>query len=279
MHVLFVMVTMLFGGLLPAIAQTVELPSLVLLKEYTETSQNTLMRDEAMETDQRSGVLVPLPERERGGALSSAEFEEGGKLTVEINGVQIVLRDVPRSSWFAPYVRAAVDAQLLSGYSDAAGNPTGEFGPANPVTVAELSKLAVSVSDINQNACPAEAKNEKAKGQWFSPFLACAEERQWVLYGDATVDPFRPALRGEVIVTMLQALAVKPPSLGQTGSFTDVTPSTQYASAIAKAKADGIVQGYTGADGSPTGLFGPADTVTRAEMVKILMLAVQKYAD
>ena len=60
-------------------------------------------------------------------------------------------------------------------------------------------------------------------------------------------------------------------------SFTDVEKTSAYAPAIAKAATDGIVSGYTDAEGNLTGSFGPKNNVTRAEFSKIVSIVLQRY--
>ena len=49
------------------------------------------------------------------------------------------------------------------------------------------------------------------------------------------------------------------------------------ANAIETAANDGIVSGYADAEGNATGLFKPLDFVNRAEVAKMITLALQVY--
>lgn len=194
-------------------------------------------------------------------------------VTVAIDGRTVVFEDVPQEAWFAPYVFDAVRKNILSGYRDAEGNPTGRFGPGNNVTTAELAKMAHTLMSIvaPPNAAP---ENERARDQWFSPYIASAEELGWTIYSDATVDPLREATRGEVLVTLLQTM--DRPMRWQTGNvFKDVSLRSPYAAAIETAADLELVSGKQDATGQDTGLFGPLDPINRAEMAKILDLAVE----
>ena len=118
--------------------------------------------------------------------------------------------------------------------------------------------------------------NTKAQGAWYSPYIASAEDQGWTIYSSATVDPNRPATRGEVLVTLLQALDV--PLAWQTGTvFTDVNRRTAYAGAIETASAAGLVDGRKDANGNLTNEFGPADPINRAELAKILSQMIDTY--
>lgn len=198
-------------------------------------------------------------------------------VTITINGEEVTLRDVPRESWFATFVFDAARLNVISGYKDAEGNPTGEFGPDRPVTVGELAAMTQRASGLfSGEVRDLQPVNERARNQWYSPFIAYAEQHGWTIYADAGIDPNRPATRGEVLVTLLQAMNV--PLRWQTGTmFTDVSPRTAFASAIETGAGDGVVTGYTDANGDLTGAFGPKDNVTRAQMAKILVTAIDLY--
>ncbi len=55
--------------------------------------------------------------------------------------------------------------------------------------------------------------------------------------------------------------------------FTDVPSSAWFASFVYTLVDDGIVSGYKNAKGEPTGLFGPGNSITYAELLKIALVA------
>lgn len=224
-----------------------------------------------------SADLFPAPPEEEGVIDDRRTQRIGGFLEVRVGRTTMLFVDISRDEWFAPYVREIAERGIVSGYRDAAGNPTGSYGPADTVTVGQLAKIAVEASASGSLLCGGSPLNATASGGWMAPFVQCAEQRGWSLFADGTVDVSRPAARGEVVVTMLQALNVPPEE--RTGEeFTDVTFQTSFGAFIEQAKRDGIVSGYTDEFGQPTGAFGPADSVTRAEIAKIVTLALQIYA-
>jgi hypothetical protein len=198
-------------------------------------------------------------------------------VVIDVNGEDVTLRDVPQNTWFSTYVFDAAKRGVLSGYNDDNGNPSGLFGPGNNVTVAELAKMAHRLGGMSEEAFASRPpENVNAVGQWFSPFIASAESRGWVIYNDATIDPLRPAARAEVLVTFLQALDI--PLTWQKGSvFNDVTARTAYAAAIETATADMIVEGRMDENGKPLNLFGPLDPINRAETAKIINKVFEVY--
>lgn len=198
----------------------------------------------------------------------------GGKfVTVTVEGTSVTLRDVPTDAWFAVYVSAVTKAGIMSGYRDATGNPSGEFGPGNSVTVAELARIAHNASGLTEIP-GVRSSNPRAQEGWFASIVASAEERGWNLYADGTVDPTRPATRAEVLLTLLQALDV--PLQWQKGNvFGDVTVKTPHAAAIETAARADVVSGKD--DGTGRKIFSPTEPVNRAELAKIVTDMQSKF--
>ncbi|MDP6561489.1 MAG: S-layer homology domain-containing protein, partial [Candidatus Peribacteraceae bacterium] len=196
--------------------------------------------------------------------------------TITVDGVEVELKDVPLEEWFAQYIVDAAQMNLVSGYADAEGNPTGEFGPADFVTIEQLAKMAVIAAGIDLYNCGDSLKNSSARGRWSQKYVQCAEYNRWIIFSDGIVDPSRPADRAEVVVTVIQAFSARVSPVSGT-VFEDVTRATPYGNAVETAAGDGVVSGYSGSNGNPTGYFGPGDPVNRAETAKIFSLASQTY--
>lgn len=200
-------------------------------------------------------------------------------LTVDLGATTLRFRDVRRDAWFAPYVRSAAERGIVQGYRDAPGGESAEYRPERPVSVEELAKVALSARGIGVPCAVREPVNRSGSGGWSAAHIACAEVLQWSLFSDASVDVRRPATRAEVVLTMLQAFAVQMAAVdpGAKPRFTDVPPSLLFAQVIERAAQDGIVTGYVNADGTTKNLFGPQDPVSRAQLAKIVMLAIERY--
>ncbi|ALM09746.1 MAG: S-layer protein [Candidatus Peribacter riflensis] len=197
-------------------------------------------------------------------------------LTARVDGVPVIFRDVPKDAWFAPYVRDVVGKGIVSGYRESDGTLKGLFGPDDPLTIAELAKIAVQVALVDLSSCGSGLKNATAAGMWAEPYVRCAERRGWAVYADGSGDVQRLASRAQVVATLLQALGVKiEPRTG--GVFRDVDSSVEFAAAVEMAARAGVVSGDADAQGNPTGLFRPVDPVNRAEVAKIVAQAVQIY--
>jgi hypothetical protein len=246
---------------------------------FMEGESRDEMNQEADIKFQSSTELFPSGDEELDGAgrLEDLRDERIAQfVSVMIDGSLVALHDVPRTAWFAPYVREIAERGIVSGYRDESGQPTGAFGPADNVTIEQMAKVMLYASGLDAQSCSGVPLNATASGSWSAQFVACAEKIQWSVYADGSVDVHRPATRSEVIATLLQAFKVTPEA--RTGdTFTDVTLTTLFGASIEQAKRDGIVSGYTDDDGTPTNTFGPEDPVTRAEFAKIVTLGMQVY--
>lgn len=204
------------------------------------------------------------------------EADKPKTVTMEFGGRTMTFTDIPADAWFAPYITTIVGRGIMAGYVDADGSFSGRFGPGDPVTIAQLAKIAHTAMKINKDEVMSAPLNPLARGQWFTKYIASAEERGWSVYADGTADPNRPATRGEVVATLLQTLDI-PVQWPKGGMFTDVLRKTPYAGAIETAALDGIVSGNADAEGNPTGLFHPMDRMTRAEIAKILIAIRERH--
>lgn len=195
---------------------------------------------------------------------------------VRVDGRPVILQDVELTSWYGPYVRDVAEAGIVTGYKDTNGQLTGLFGPADNITLAQLAKIAVLASGIPVAECPESALNELAQGTWADNYIACAELLRWSAFVDTTRDPNETANRAEVAVTLMEAFErTYLPATGEI--FTDVNVKYLYRDPIETAFRDGIITGYKDENGKPTNLFGPENAIDRAEVAKIVSLAIQIY--
>lgn len=184
--------------------------------------------------------------------------------------------DVPNNVWFSPFVYKVTKLGIMAGYKDENGDSTGTFGPDQPVTIAELSKIAHTMLGIDPAADTHELEHASAADTWFESYIRSAEGHDWTVFLDPELDFNRPATRGEVVATFLQELNL--PLQWPTGQlFHDVSRRTPYAAAIESAVKLKIVSGKNDDAGNLTGMFGPSDPINRAELTKILAIIIDQY--
>ncbi len=177
-------------------------------------------------------------------------------------------RDVAEGDWFNPYVQSVASWGIITGYKGSDGNPTGEFGPGNNVTVAEMLKISLKAAQIDEAECGLiPPLHPQALGHWASAFVSCAEAMQMRILADATVDLNRPATRAEVVAMIDDAFGDDVPPLFS--NFRD-TAGHPLEADIAFAYTRGIVSGDKDSLGIETGTFRPDASINRAEVAKIV---------
>ncbi|MBI2636465.1 S-layer homology domain-containing protein, partial [Candidatus Peregrinibacteria bacterium] len=179
-------------------------------------------------------------------------------------------KDVKADAWFGTYVSSVAKWGIVSGYKDKDGKPTGKYGPGDPVTVAEILKMAMKAAKTDEKECPATVKHPKAGAHWAKVYVACGEA--WgvrLLQGNPDLN--RGASRAEVLTILFDSFKDTVPQ--ESSDFTDAHGHA-YEADIAYAAKLGIVSGDKDGDGNPKGTFRPNDKVNRAEAAKMIYLKV-----
>lgn len=209
-----------------------------------------------------------------GAVHADADFSDILEQLDDISGT--AFNDVSDDAWYAPYVTSLAEWGIVSGYHDKTGKATGEFGPGNPVTVAEILKMAAKASQIDEGSCPAPARHAEARDHWAAAYVGCAESRQArVLAAGYSAALDRPATRAEVLAVMHDLFGDDVPPVQST--FVDAKKH-RFSADIAYASLLGIVSGDADSSGNATRRFRPDDAVNRAEAAKILVLRIKELA-
>ncbi|HAI97988.1 TPA: hypothetical protein DCL30_00390, partial [Candidatus Peribacteria bacterium] len=194
-----------------------------------------------------------------------------GKLFATVEDVPVMYADVSLDEWYAPYVSYVIEENIATGYEDETGKPKGEFGVGNPITYAEVLKMAMQSSDqtFDLRGLP-PPRNTSAKGTWAAAYLAQAEALSLSVFAPSR-DVNKPATRGAVIQTLLEVLGI-PTGAKAPSPFEDLPNNHPYAPAIVVATTYGLVSGDLDASGNPLNTFRPDDPINRAEVAKIIAL-------
>ncbi|MDD5025921.1 MAG: S-layer homology domain-containing protein [Candidatus Peribacteraceae bacterium] len=194
-----------------------------------------------------------------------------GKLYAVVGDTPVIFADVSLDEWYAPYVSYVVEEKIATGYEDETGKPKGEFGVTNPVTYAEVLKMAMQASDeaFDLRGLP-PPRNKSAQGTWAAAYVAKAEALQLSVFAPS-LDTNRPATRGAVIQTILETVGI-PTGAKAKSSFSDLSNDHPYAPAIVVATTYGLVSGDMDASGNPLNTFRPDEPINRAEVAKIIAL-------
>lgn len=196
----------------------------------------------------------------------SQQGEERDTLVKKLDAGVAGFRDVAAADWFYQYVSSTARWGIVSGYKDAAGKPTGEYGPGNTVTVAEILKMALRAAQVDETTCTGTPGFAQAETHWARPFVLCAQGKKMRLIA-ARPDLNRPALRAEVLSVVFDAFGDTVPPLF--APFTD-TVNHRLESDIAYGAALRMVSGDKDASGKALRTFRPDAAVNRAEAAKII---------
>ena len=171
--------------------------------------------------------------------------------------------------WAKGYIDELYNSGAINGYGD------GQFGPDDPVTRAQVVKIALGAlaqEDFNEDADHLNHFSDVAASAWHSAYVEEAYRMEIVEgYDDRTYRPDNEVTRAAALKIILETAGIEADSTGS--NFNDVSDTDWYADYTAFAKDAGIIGGY--ADGS----FKGAQSITRAEVCKIVSLVIDYIAD
>lgn len=180
----------------------------------------------------------------------------------------LAFSDVPSEAWFTPYVSDLQEAGVID-----AGD---FFRPADSLNRAELVKMVIEATGglENYEAPPHETFDDVPSSAWFAPYIETAATLGIVAgYKDETdsltglfgpADIVTRAAAAKILVEAFELDGVQ----GSTPSFPDVSSADWFYGYVVTAFQSGLVAGYD------NGKFGPNDPVTRAQIAKMLSLAL-----
>ncbi len=157
----------------------------------------------------------------------------------------------------------------INGYAD------GTFGISGNMTRAEACTIVARLAaggDANVPADKTSSFTDVTADQWYHKYIAYVEALGYLKSYSGTFLPNQNITRAEFVelVYNMGLLADK----GLNGTFTDVAADHPRATVIAAAGKAGLVNGYDNGDG--TFSFMPDNTITRAEVVKVINNAYGK---
>jgi hypothetical protein len=188
--------------------------------------------------------------------------------------------------WGETYINDLVSMGVITGYEVSPG--VFEFRPDNAILRQEFAKIITVAYDIyNPSAtsaftdCPADA--------WFTPYVGSLEvEGLTNGKGDGTFGVGENISRQDTATllsrVMIHNLAIVLPDLASAEStlstFVDASDTADYAKpAVAFFINEKIISGYEIAEGSGTFEFRPRANITRAEVSKIIVNAIELFVN
>jgi hypothetical protein len=175
--------------------------------------------------------------------------------------------DVSPNDWFHEYVLCLACHGVISGYND------GTFRPYNNVTRGQTSKIVVLALAWPLDCSGGPQFSDVPPSDPFYCYIETAYAHGIIAgYADGTFRPHNSITRGQVCKMVVLAMAwplIDPP----TPTFSDVPRGSPFYTYIETAYCHQIITGY--ADGT----FRPGNPVTRAQLSKIVCLAIRNEHD
>ena len=180
---------------------------------------------------------------------------------------QISFSDVQPSDWFYDFVRCLYCRGAISGYAD------GTFRPYNTTTRGQMTKIVIAGFGIPINTAGGPHFTDVPTTNPFYAFIETAFNNGIVSgYSDGTFRWGNEVTRGQLSKIVVQAaIIVNHWTLinPTTPTFSDVPRTDPFYQFIETAYCHGIISGYS------DGTFRPGNNATRAQISKIVCLAVR----
>jgi hypothetical protein len=219
----------------------------------TYTSGECTTSNTTTTTDTTTTIDVSTPE---------GKAEAAGITVSELNSAVSRYSDIRASHWAAGFLSRLTRDSVLAGY------PDGTIKPDTTINRAELAKIATLAFGLTTAT---ETFGDVSGSDWFAPYIGALQHAN---ASYTTTSRYYPAVgvsRAEAVWVLLKAAGITSIDTAPTIKlFPDVAIGNVYAGAITYAAQNGIISGYE------NGNFGPTDTLTRAQVAKIVVLIKQK---
>ncbi len=126
-------------------------------------------------------------------------------LTVETPTIA-PFKDVALNQWYTSYIYTAQKNNLIGGYKDASGAPTGYFGPSDPLTREQAAKIMVLAAPLAINTAGGPHFSDVEASRWSYQDIETAYN--WGVvdgYADKTFKPENSINRAEIAKLFVNA--------------------------------------------------------------------------
>ncbi|MBR5307488.1 MAG: S-layer homology domain-containing protein [Clostridia bacterium] len=156
-----------------------------------------------------------------------------------------------------------IEESYMKGYDG------GIFKPQGNMTRAEACTIVARLSAGSDELVPADKTTsftDVPADQWYHKYVSYVESLGYLKGYSGAFNPNQPITRAEFVELVYNMGLLK--DAGKNGTFTDVAADHPKAAVISAAGKAGLVNGYDNGDG--TFSFKPDNTITRAEVVKVI---------
>lgn len=113
-------------------------------------------------------------------------------ISVDENLPETSFTDVKNTDWYAPYVEAAKENNIVIGYSDKT------FRPNQPISRVEALKILLEASELQVSGGEMDFSDTK-KGEWYEKYVAFGKLKNLIIgYENGTFKPLNPITRAEL---------------------------------------------------------------------------------
>ena len=167
--------------------------------------------------------------------------------------------------YFIPEVStgSAYHESYINGYTD------GSFGISGNMTRAEACTIVARLAAGGDEKVPENLTTsfgDVPSSEWYHKYIAYVESLGYLKSYSGSFEPNRKITRAEFVELVYNMGLLT--DAGKNGDFTDVPTDHARAEVIAMAGKAGLINGYANGDG--TFSFKPDNTITRAEVVKVI---------
>lgn len=168
--------------------------------------------------------------------------------------------------WAEDFITELFNAEVVSGDDE-----TGDYRPDDPVNRAEAAKIVSLANGDEPAECEATYFPDIEDGSWYCVYTTNAFDNGYFGgYEDGTFGPGNPILRAEAAAVVLRALEFDVPEYTEY-SLPDITGDEWYADYAEMAYSCGL---FEGRDVDGVKIFAGGEEITRAELAKIVDLAL-----
>lgn len=191
-----------------------------------------------------------------------------GEISIpEFTGNEVIY--INQLMFFKEKPELSMHTSYMKGYDGGLFKPSGNMTRAEACTI--IARLAAG-GDANVPANLTSAFTDVASDAWYHKYVAYVESLGFLKSYSGTFLPDKAITRAEFVELVFNMGLLR--DSGKNGVFTDVDASHERYSVITAAGKAGLVNGYAEADGTFT--FKPDNTISRAEVVKVINNAYKR---